>query len=69
MTEEWSKEWHEAWILSTARLRLTPASLQRLKDELAAVLVRYGKQDDDGIDAEMVIMQMQGFPYRPPGAP
>jgi DNA-binding transcriptional ArsR family regulator len=69
MSEQWSKEWREAWILSTARLRLAPAALQRLKDELEAVLVRYGGKDDDGADAEMVIMQMQGFPYRPPRAP
>jgi DNA-binding transcriptional ArsR family regulator len=70
LTEEWDAAWRRAWILESAPpLRLDPAGLEALREELDAVLARYMKRPADGADAETVLVQLQGFPIQEPEQP
>ena len=71
--EDWSAEWQHAAGLSDWRdLRLTPAQLHALNEEIAAVVDRYADSPDAGADSgagtpdgsERVIVQLQSFPRR-----
>lgn len=70
LTEEWDAAWRRAWILESAPpLRLDPAGLEALRQELDAVLARYRKRPAGGADAETVLVQLQGFPVKVPARP
>ncbi|TCC33772.1 winged helix-turn-helix domain-containing protein [Kribbella sindirgiensis] len=63
--EDWPGEWQQAAALSDWRdLRLTPAQLQALNEELAAVIDRYTDAGSAEEGAERVIVQLQSFPRR-----
>jgi DNA-binding transcriptional ArsR family regulator len=64
--EDWPGEWQQAAALSDWRdLRLTPAQLHALNEQIAAVIDHYA---DLGAEAaagsERVIVQLQSFPRR-----
>ena len=59
-----SREWREASSFSDALLRLTPARLRALMDEVHELVGRYQATPDDGDDAEQVIVAHLGFPRR-----
>jgi DNA-binding transcriptional ArsR family regulator len=63
--EDWPGEWQQAAALSDWRdLRLTPAQLQALNEEVAAVIDRYTDAGSAEDGAERVIVQLQSFPRR-----
>ncbi|WP_410788230.1 ArsR/SmtB family transcription factor [Kribbella sp. C-35] len=70
--EDWPGEWQQAAALSDWRdLRLTPAQLRALNEEVAAVIDRYADSGSDSGSAaeqadgsERVIVQLQSFPRR-----
>jgi hypothetical protein len=62
--EEWEPDWQEASELSDVILRLTPAQLSSLRDELLATIFRYRDAGPDGPGAERVIVLLQAFPQR-----
>jgi DNA-binding transcriptional ArsR family regulator len=65
LDEDWPAEWQSAASLSAWRnLRLTPAQLQNLNDELSDVINRY-RELEPAPDAERVLVQFQSFPQRP----
>ncbi|MFE7193022.1 ArsR/SmtB family transcription factor [Kitasatospora sp. NPDC057541] len=76
ITEDWPDEWRSAGTISDwSRLRLTPAQLRALNDELFAVVQRHRPDPDAEPDptALPVVVQLQSFPRRPqppgPGEP
>ncbi|WP_380281637.1 ArsR/SmtB family transcription factor [Kitasatospora purpeofusca] len=76
ITEDWPDEWRDAGTISDwSRLRLTPAQLRTLNDELFAVIKRHLPEEGAEPDpaALPVVLQLQSFPRRPqpaaPGAP
>jgi DNA-binding transcriptional ArsR family regulator len=61
--QNWPGEWQQAAALSDWRdLRLTPAQLTALNEEIAEVIERYTTVEPDGTNAERVIVQLQSFP-------
>ncbi|MEU0006280.1 helix-turn-helix domain-containing protein [Streptomyces sp. NPDC006314] len=66
----WSPEWNTASVDSESWMRLTPAELTGLKQELEAVLRKYDAQGRDAEAAgeaegrEHVALFMYGFPFR-----
>jgi DNA-binding transcriptional ArsR family regulator len=58
--EDWSPAWQDAATFSDATLRLDPAGLQALNDELFAVIARH--RAAAVADGELVIVQVQSFP-------
>jgi DNA-binding transcriptional ArsR family regulator len=58
-------EWYEASTFSNYTLRLTPAELNELKSELAAVVKKYRHHDDEA--GTPVTFQLHGFPLLEPG--
>jgi DNA-binding transcriptional ArsR family regulator len=64
--EDWSPEWQEASELSDLAMRLTPAQLEALKEELLATIFRYRDAGPDGDDAERVVVLLQAFPQSGP---
>jgi DNA-binding transcriptional ArsR family regulator len=64
--EEWSPEWQEASELSDLAMRLTPAQLEALKEELLAAIFRYREAGPDGDDSERVVVLLQAFPQSGP---
>ncbi|MGH3469164.1 MAG: hypothetical protein ACRDQF_15695, partial [Thermocrispum sp.] len=64
---DWPAEWRDASGLSDALLRLSPAQLQELKDELHAVIARW-HDVESGDDAERVLVVLSAFPFRRAGA-
>jgi DNA-binding transcriptional ArsR family regulator len=57
-------EWYEASTFSNYTLRLTPAELNELKSELAAVVKKYRDRDDES--GTPVALQLHGFPLLEP---
>jgi DNA-binding transcriptional ArsR family regulator len=57
-------EWYEASTFSNYTLRLTPAELNELKSELAAVVKKYSHRDDEA--GTPVAFQLHGFPLLEP---
>jgi DNA-binding transcriptional ArsR family regulator len=64
--EDWSAEWQEASELSDLAMRLTPAQLEALKEELFATIRRYREAGADGDGAERVVVLLQAFPQSGP---
>jgi DNA-binding transcriptional ArsR family regulator len=62
--EDWEPEWQDASELSDVALRLTPAQLTSLRDELLATIFRYRDAGPDGPDAERVMVLVHAFPQR-----
>ncbi|MFI6348973.1 helix-turn-helix domain-containing protein [Streptomyces sp. NPDC050560] len=65
--EEWEDEWRGAATVSDwSDLRLTPAQLAALNEELAAVIARHTRPAGTAADpgARPVIVQIQSFPRR-----
>jgi DNA-binding transcriptional ArsR family regulator len=62
--EDWEPDWQEASELSDVALRLTPAQLASLRDELLATIFRYRDAGPDGPDAERVMVLLHAFPQR-----
>jgi DNA-binding transcriptional ArsR family regulator len=62
--ERWDGDWREASEMSDIALRLTPAQLKSLRDELLATIFRYRDAGPDGEDAERVMVLLQAFPQR-----
>ncbi|MFF4485739.1 helix-turn-helix domain-containing protein [Streptomyces sp. NPDC001544] len=66
----WSPEWNTASVDSEAWMRLTPAELTELKQELVSLLRRYDEQGRAAEAAgetegrEHVALYMYGFPFR-----
>jgi DNA-binding transcriptional ArsR family regulator len=64
--EDWSADWQDASELSDLALRLTPAQLKALREELLATVFRYRDAGPDGDDAERVVVLLQAFPQPGP---
>ena len=64
--EQWSAEWQEASELSDLAMRLTPAQLEALKEELLTTILRYRDAGPDGDGAERVVVLLQAFPQSGP---
>jgi DNA-binding transcriptional ArsR family regulator len=62
--ESWDSEWRDASEQSDLALRLTPAQLKALREELLATIFRYRDAGPDGDDAERVMVLLQAFPQR-----
>jgi hypothetical protein len=66
----WGPEWNTASVDNESWLRLTPAELTALKEELEAVLRRYDEQGRAAEAAggtegrEHVALHVYGFPFR-----
>ena len=55
-------EWFEASVFSDHTLRLTPAALARLREELFEVIGRYDAGPDADTGTEAVSVRLQAFP-------
>lgn len=64
--DNWPEAWQRASLSTDLFLRLTPAQLQALTEELDAVVQRYEDAGPDGDDAERVAVILQAFPQRGP---
>jgi len=62
--EEWSPEWQEAAEASDLFLRLTPAQLAALTDELMSTIFRYRDAGPDGDESERVMIVVHAYPQR-----
>jgi DNA-binding transcriptional ArsR family regulator len=64
--ESWDSDWQDAFEMSDLALRLTPAQLRALRDELLATILRYRDAGDAGDTegAERVMVLLQAFPQR-----
>jgi DNA-binding transcriptional ArsR family regulator len=62
--ESWEPEWQDASEVSDLVLRLTPAELKSLTDELLATILRYRDQASGGAGSERVMVLLQAFPQR-----
>jgi DNA-binding transcriptional ArsR family regulator len=62
--ESWDSEWRDASELSDLGLRLTPAQLKALREELLATIFRYRDAGPAGDGAERVMVLVQAFPQR-----
>ncbi|MBL1084780.1 helix-turn-helix domain-containing protein [Streptomyces actinomycinicus] len=66
----WSAEWNAAVMDNESWMRLTPAELTALKEELVALLRRYDEQgraaeaEGGTEEREHVALYMYGFPFR-----
>jgi DNA-binding transcriptional ArsR family regulator len=70
LDQDWSTAWRRSWILSTELgLQLDPQQLAALRADIWSVIERYKSRPSDNPDAEHVVFQMQGFPYRPASQP
>jgi DNA-binding transcriptional ArsR family regulator len=73
LAEDWGREWYEVAAASDWNLRLRPAELAALNDEVTAVVARY-RETHDAERAEPregdehVVVQLQSFPYRRPAS-
>ncbi|MEV6974099.1 helix-turn-helix domain-containing protein [Kitasatospora sp. NPDC093806] len=68
VTEDWPDEWRDVGTIADwSRLRLTPAQLRALNEELAAVVDRHTPAPDAEPDpaALPIVVQLQSFPRRP----
>ncbi|MFD5916576.1 ArsR/SmtB family transcription factor [Kitasatospora sp. NPDC058201] len=68
ISEDWPDEWRNVGSISDwSHLRLDPARLKSLNEELAAVVERYAPDPDAAPDPEAlpVVVQLQSFPRRP----
>jgi DNA-binding transcriptional ArsR family regulator len=61
---EWDKSWIDAADLSDWTLRLTAEQLAGLRDDLHAVLARYGEPSAEP-NAEQIVVNLHAFPRRP----
>ncbi|MDY0812748.1 helix-turn-helix domain-containing protein [Kitasatospora purpeofusca] len=67
ITEDWPDEWRNVGTISDwRRLRLNPAQLQALNDEIFAVVERHTPAPDAAADpaALPIVVQLQSFPRR-----
>lgn len=66
LQQEWSADWRQSWILSTELgLRLDPAGLASLREDLWQVIERYRAEPVAAdSDTEQIVFQLQDFPYR-----
>ncbi|MEV0190063.1 helix-turn-helix domain-containing protein [Kitasatospora purpeofusca] len=67
IAEDWPDEWRNVGTISDwSRLRLTPAQLQALNDEIFAVVERHAPAPDAEPDpaALPIVVQLQSFPRR-----
>jgi len=60
-------EWEDAAFSTQNWLRLSPAELQQLSDEVVEVFVRWGNREipDDGVHREPVLAFARAFPSQP----
>ncbi|WP_392542016.1 ArsR/SmtB family transcription factor [Oryzobacter telluris] len=60
-------QWADAAFATQNWLRVTPAELREVADELVEVLVRWGQRElpDDGAEREPVLVFARGFPCQP----
>jgi DNA-binding transcriptional ArsR family regulator len=65
---DWPVEWQEAATSTDRVLRLPPARVRALGDELNAVLERYEAEAATGDDSEHVLAIVHTFPVREGGA-
>jgi DNA-binding transcriptional ArsR family regulator len=62
LDEDWGPDWEHAGTMSDwSNLRMTPAQLQALNEELLAVVERHRPVEPDPA-AERVVVQIQSFP-------
>jgi DNA-binding transcriptional ArsR family regulator len=64
--DRWLPDWQDAAAFSDWGLRLDPAGLRALLDELQAVIERH-RDAEPVAGAEQVHLQLQAFPYGPGG--
>ncbi|MFG2196234.1 ArsR/SmtB family transcription factor [Streptomyces sp. NPDC048639] len=69
LAEDWEPQWQDVGTISDWRdLRLTPAQLRSLNDELMGVVARYTETEEASAgtdpDALPVIVQLQSFPRK-----
>lgn len=72
-TQDWlansesDPEWDDAAFATQNWLRLSPAELIEVAEEVAAILVRWGGREipDDGVHREPVYVFARGFPAQP----
>ncbi|MFE6665153.1 winged helix-turn-helix domain-containing protein [Streptomyces sp. NPDC057697] len=75
--QDWPARWQEAAAVGYWRFRLSSSELGELRTELAALFERWearraedpersdGEDGPDARDVQDVVLQFQGFPYRP----
>jgi helix-turn-helix protein len=59
---EWSPEWRAAAGVGDMVVRLTPAALSAMREEIEQVVERYGRDPDQ--EAETVVVALQAYPRR-----
>jgi hypothetical protein len=72
-TQEWlanaesDPDWDDAAFATQQWLRLTPAELRELAEEVVALLMRWSERPvpDDGQEREPVVVFARGFPAQP----
>lgn len=64
---ETDPEWDDAAFATQNWLRVTPAELREVAEEVVEVLVRWGRRElpDDGAEREPVLVFARGFPCQP----
>lgn len=60
-------EWDDAAFATQNWMRLSPAEMRELAEEVVEVLVRWSRREipDDGVDRESVFVFARGFPAQP----
>lgn len=60
-------EWHDAAFATQSWLRLSPAELREVSEEILDVLARWGEREvaADGVEREPVYVFARGFPSQP----
>lgn len=60
-------EWDDAAFATQNWMRLSPAEMRELAEELVGVLVRWSRREvpDDGVEREPVFVFARGFPAQP----
>ncbi|KDN85637.1 ArsR family transcriptional regulator [Kitasatospora cheerisanensis KCTC 2395] len=72
LAAEWEGDWHGSGLISSwSNLRLTPAQLLALGEELSAVVARHTPDPDAAPDpaARPVLVQIQALPRKDPDRP
>ena len=66
-SEEAGGEWNSAAFSTQTWLKLTPAELHQLGEEIVAVVNRWRHRDvpDDAVERESVLIAARGFPAQP----
>jgi hypothetical protein len=70
LAENWAREWYESAAAHEWTVRLRPAELRALNEELTGVVARYRREHPDDAATrdgeEHIVVQLQSFPHRRP---